>query len=95
VPDKENLVIGHVESIQKDKKNVLIARNSDDTVCVQIEQDASKKHIAFGRHFDHTNHLVSHITRESIDTLKEHFKDQMMRSDWELIISLKKLFDIP
>lgn len=93
VPDKENLVIGHVGSIQKDKKDVQIARRGD-TVCVKIEQNTAQKHIGFGRHFDHTNNLVSHITRESIDTLKEHFKDEMIKSDWELVISLKKLFDI-
>jgi len=93
VPDKENLLIGLVGSIQKDKKDVQIARRGE-AVCVKIEQNTSQKHIGFGRHFDHTNNLVSHISRESIDMLKEHFKDEMAKSDWELVISLKKLFDI-
>jgi translation initiation factor 5B len=49
----------------------------------------------FGRHFDATNPLVSRISRESIDALKTHFKEEMGKEDWRLVIRLKKTFDIP
>ncbi len=49
--------------------------------------------IVYERHFDHSNQLVSQITRESIDQLKLHFKDEM-DGYWPLVIKLKQVFDI-
>lgn len=34
------------------------------------------------------------ITRESIDLLKENFKDDVSEEQWKLIISMKKVFNI-
>ena len=48
----------------------------------------------FGRHFDMQDELVSKVTRDSINALKKHFRDEMTRPDWELIIRLKKTFKI-
>lgn len=39
----------------------------------------------YGRHFDHTDHLVSKISRESINALKAHFADEMSKDDWRLV----------
>lgn len=39
----------------------------------------------FGRHFDHTDQLVSKISRESINALKAHFADHMTKDDWRLV----------
>jgi len=93
LPEKDFLEIGRVGSIEKDKKDVKIARRGDD-VCVKIEQSTAQNHITYGRHFDHTNKLYSKISRSSIDTLKENFKDEMKKEDWELIIGMKTLFKI-
>ncbi|CAJ1348084.1 unnamed protein product [Effrenium voratum] len=93
VPDKDNLIIGHVAGIEINKKAVPKARRGD-TVCVKIEQTTAQNHIMYGRHFDHTSQLYSAITRQSIDTLKEHFKDEMIKEDWEVVIGMKKLFGI-
>ena len=38
--------------------------------------------------------LVSRITRKSIELLKAHFKDDMTRPDWQLVIKLKRVFRI-
>lgn len=35
--------------------------------------------------------LVSKITRESIDLLKEFHKEDMKKEDWLLVIALKKV----
>jgi translation initiation factor aIF-2/yIF-2 len=93
VPEKDFLVIGHVSGIEKDKKEHKIARRGE-TVCVKIEQTTAQNHLTYGRHFDHLNRLYSNISRESIDTLKEHFKDEMKKEDWELIIGMKTIFKI-
>jgi hypothetical protein len=48
----------------------------------------------FGRHFDESNQIVSAITRDSIDALKQYYKDDMTKDDWKLVIQLKKIFGI-
>ena len=34
------------------------------------------------------------ISRESIDALKDYFRDEMSKTDWQLIIEMKKTFEI-
>jgi len=38
--------------------------------------------------------LVSRISRKSINLLKEHFKDDLGKDDWRLVLKLKKVFNI-
>ena len=38
--------------------------------------------------------VYSRISRESIDALKSHFKDELSNDDWRLVIDLKKVFGI-
>ena len=37
---------------------------------------------------------MSRISRKSIDLLKEHFRDDMSKDDWRLVVKLKSMFDI-
>lgn len=93
IPEKDFMEIGRVASIERDKKPVQMAKKGQQ-VCVKIEQATSQQHIAYGRHFDHTNQLFSKITRSSIDSLKDLFRDDMKKDDWALLISMKKMFQI-
>jgi hypothetical protein len=34
------------------------------------------------------------ISRKSIEVLKEHFKDQMTKSDWKTVIKLKAVLGV-
>jgi len=95
-PDKENpepkfLDLGRVVSIQKDKVPIKEASQGD-KVAIQID---SGKSIMYGRHFDYRNIVYSKISRESIDVLKENFKDEITHDDMVLIQKLKKIFKIP
>lgn len=38
--------------------------------------------------------LLFQITRASIDALKNWFRDEMQKPDWQLIMELKKTFEI-
>lgn len=38
--------------------------------------------------------LVSRISRKSIDVLKENFRDELAREDWQLVVKLKHKFQI-
>jgi translation initiation factor 5B len=93
VPTADKIVIGKVASIEHDHKNVDRAKKGDD-IAVKIEQTANGQDYYYGRHFDHTDHLVSKLTRESIDLLKAHFKDEMEAGDWLLVKKLKPVFGI-
>jgi len=94
VPEKENLEIGRVKGIEKDKGKPLQIARRGDKVCVSIEPNTQQKNLAFGRHFNHENQLYSKISRSSIDTLKENFKDEMEKDDWSLVVSMKQVFKI-
>jgi len=93
VPEKDFVQIGRIGSIEKEKKDVKIARRGDQ-VCIKIDQNTSQSQIAYGRHFDHSNKLYSMISRDGIDVLKEHFRDEMKKEDWELLIGMKTVFKI-
>lgn len=41
-----------------------------------------------------TSLFLFQITRASIDALKNWFRDEMQKSDWQLIMELKKTFEI-
>jgi len=93
VPEKDAIEIGRVGSIEKDHKPVQVARRGE-RVCVKIEQNTAQSHITIGRHFEVSNQIYSKITRESIDTLKENFRDEMQKEDWELVKGMKQVFNI-
>ena len=38
--------------------------------------------------------LVIQINRESIDAVKNYFREDLQKSDWQLMIELKKLLQI-
>ena len=80
-------------SIEINHKQIESARKGQE-VCIKIEHCSSDGPKLYGRHFDHTDLLVSKITRESIDACKEYFRDDLIKTDWQLMIELKKIFEI-
>ena len=52
IPEKNNLKIGVVESIELNKKSISKVLPKDGSVAVRI---SGQQHVAFGRHFDETN----------------------------------------
>jgi len=81
IPDKK-LIIGIVNSIQNDGKNIEIA-NKGSEVCIKVI-DNMQNNYTYGRQFDFNNTIISHITRTSIDIMKTHFKDEIMTKDGNL-----------
>lgn len=96
LPDKDFMQIGRVASIEVNRKPVEMARagTAQSRVCIKVEQNTSQAHITYGRHFDHTSQLYSHISRQSIDVLKDQFREEMKKEDWALIVGMKKIFGI-
>ncbi|KAG7394790.1 Translation Initiation Factor 5B [Phytophthora boehmeriae] len=90
VPSAGGFLVGKVASIERDHKEVDRAKKGA-SVAVRIDNEGS---VMYGRHFDHKNKLVSRLTRQSIDALKENFREDLQKEDWQLVIKLKKVFDI-
>lgn len=49
----------------------------------------------YGRQLEDKDTLYSLISRTSIDTLKEFYRDEVSKDEWVLIKKLKPYFDIP
>ena len=79
-------------------------------MCIKIESPGGDAPKMFGRHFDEKDMVISkvsclkmifflkmfsfQISRESIDACKDWFRDDLQKSDWALMVELKKLFEI-
>lgn len=48
----------------------------------------------YGRHLEEGDTLYSALSRKSIDTLKEFFRNDVSMDEWRLIKDLKPMFDI-
>ncbi|XP_022181330.1 eukaryotic translation initiation factor 5B [Myzus persicae] len=93
VPSKEFVELGIVTSIENNHKTVETARKGQE-ICIKIEPIPGDAPKMFGRHFDEKDMLVSKISRQSIDACKDHFRDDLLKTDWQLMVELKKLFEI-
>ncbi|XP_028255485.1 eukaryotic translation initiation factor 5B [Parambassis ranga] len=93
VPSKGFVDIGVITSIELNHKSIECAKKGQE-VCVKIEPIPGESPKMYGRHFEATDIIVSKITRASIDALKNWFRDEMQKSDWQLIMELKKTFEI-
>jgi translation initiation factor 5B len=49
----------------------------------------------YGRHLEEKDTLYSLISRKSIDTLKDFYRNEVTNDEWMLIKKLKPVFDIP
>lgn len=93
VPSRECVQLGRIFSIESNHKPVQEARTGQE-VCIRIDPVDGETPKLYGRHFDHNDLLVSKISRESIDVMKEHFRSDLNKEDWKLMVELKKLLDI-
>lgn len=93
VPSQNRVMIGFVTGLEANHKQ-LEKVSSGTEVCVKIDSVPGEAPKLYGRHFTHEDVLVSRVTRESIDVMKQYFREDMQRSDWQLVVELKKLLDI-
>jgi translation initiation factor 5B len=78
-------------SIERDHKQIPICKKGQPSVAVKIE---GPNQPMYGRHLEEKETLYSHISRQSIDTLKEFFREDVSMDEWNLIRKLKPVFDI-
>jgi translation initiation factor 5B len=87
-----NLDVGRVTSIENNHREAQVAKKGL-SVAIKITNDGNPT-LMYGRQFDDKSALYSKLTRASIDALKQFFKDEMTKDDWNLVIKLKKLYNI-
>jgi len=78
-------------SIERDHKAVPICKRGQPSVAVKIE---GPNQPLYGRHLEEKDTLYSLVSRDSIDTLKEFYREDVSMDEWNLIKKLKPLFDI-
>jgi len=78
-------------SIELNHKAIPVAKKGSPSVAVKIE---AANQPTYGRHWEDTDTLYSKISRKSIDTMKEHFRDEVSKDEWALMVQLKKVFKI-
>ncbi|KAL1702921.1 hypothetical protein EV121DRAFT_261598 [Schizophyllum commune] len=93
---REIIDLGKITSLEINHKNFDIVKKSQagGGVAVKIEHAVYQSAKMFGRHFDEKDELLSHITRSSIDVLKNNFKADVSTEEWLLIKALKPRFNI-
>jgi len=89
----KDIIIGKVTSVQSNHVEKEMAKVGEE-VCIKIENTTADAPKMIGRHFEETDILISHISRESIDACKNYFRDDLEKSDWQLIVELKKVLQI-
>ncbi|KAJ5977083.1 Mitochondrial translation initiation factor IF-2 [Penicillium viridicatum] len=89
---REIVDIGRVTSIERDHKAVPVCKRGQPSVAVKVE---GPNQPMYGRHLEEKDQLISHISRKSIDTLKEFYRSEVSMEEWGLVKKLKPVFDIP
>ena len=78
--------------IERDHKPLQVCKKGQPAVAIKIEMGGHQP--AYGRHLDEKDVLYSHISRASIDVLKQFYRDVVTTDEWQLIIKLKSVFDV-
>ncbi|KAJ1960180.1 eukaryotic translation initiation factor 5B, partial [Dispira parvispora] len=94
--ERKPLSIGKVTSIEQNHKTVeRVKRNQyPGGVAIKIECPVYETPKMIGRHFTEKQEIYSHISRASIDVLKESFRKDLSKEEWALIVKLKKVLNI-
>ncbi|KAL6935394.1 related to Eukaryotic translation initiation factor 5B [Hanseniaspora guilliermondii] len=93
---KNVLVLGKVASLEINHESVTEVKKGQTNAGVAMRlDDPSTQQPIWGKHVDEKDVLYSHITRKSIDTLKDPlFRDKVPKTDWLLIKKLKPTLQI-
>lgn len=80
-------------SIEREHKQINVCKKGQPSVAVKIEMGGHQP--TYGRHLEEADTLYSMISRASIDCLKEFYRKDVSNDEWQLIVKLKPIFDIP
>ncbi|ORD95829.1 IF2P [Hepatospora eriocheir] len=91
IKDGNIIKLGVITNIEESRKSVNVAKKGA-KVAVKISNEETN--IIYNRHFSINDSIYSVVTRKSIDTLKQYFKDELDEDQIQLLFYLKRVFDI-
>ncbi|KAF7722284.1 hypothetical protein EC973_003468 [Apophysomyces ossiformis] len=93
---REIVTLGKVTSMEQNHKALEIVKKGQagGGVAIKIECAVYETPKTYGRHFEEGDALYSRITRQSIDILKESFRDDLSKEEWRLVAKLKGVLGI-
>ncbi|CAG8472273.1 10297_t:CDS:10 [Funneliformis caledonium] len=93
---REIISLGKVSSMEQNHKAVEIVKKGQagGGIAIKIECAIYDNPKMIGRHFVETDEIYSKISRVSINILKESFRNDLSKEEWQLMIKLKKILDI-
>ncbi|KAF4662278.1 hypothetical protein FOL47_006332 [Perkinsus chesapeaki] len=95
VASKKHTQLGKVISLKSASGDRSVDEaTAGDTVVVRLSTPQNNVWFGSGGGLEEQSKIVSYITRESIDFLKTYHRDAVKLQDWDLVVRLKKLFDI-
>ncbi|KAG8797130.1 hypothetical protein FRC16_009193 [Serendipita sp. 398] len=95
--EKQIIKLGRITSLEINHKTMDIVKKSQagGGVAVKIEHAVYETPKMVGRHFTEADEVLSLISRQSIDVLKETFRNDVTKEEWLLIKNLKARLQIP
>ncbi|KAF9285373.1 hypothetical protein BGZ68_003930 [Mortierella alpina] len=93
---KEIVYLGKITSMEQNHKQVETVKKgaSGGGIAIKIECAVYENAKTFGRHFNEQSEFYSMISRESINILKESFRNDLTKEEWALVVKLKSKLDI-
>ncbi|KAG0241673.1 hypothetical protein BGW41_005548 [Actinomortierella wolfii] len=93
---KEVVYLGKITSMEQNHKSVETVKKgqSGGGVAIKIECAVYENAKTYGRHFNEQSEIISQISRESINILKESFREDLTKEEWGLVVKLKGKLDI-
>ncbi|PHZ12840.1 translation initiation factor eIF5B [Rhizopus microsporus ATCC 52813] len=93
---REIITLGKVTSMEQNHRPVEVVRKGQAGagVAIKVECPSYETPKAYGRHFDDNDEFYSKVTRQSIDILKESFRNDMSKEEWALVVKLKKILGV-
>ncbi|KAI8579577.1 hypothetical protein K450DRAFT_241654 [Umbelopsis ramanniana AG] len=93
---RDIITLGKVTSMEQNHKAVEIVKRggAGGGVAIKIECAVYETPKTYGRHFIESDELYSKITRQSIDILKESFRNDLSKEEWALVVKLKKVLNV-
>lgn len=90
---KEIIKLGRVTSIEREHKQIPVCKKGQPSVAIKIEMGGTQP--TYGRQLEESDQLYSHVSRASINCLKDFYREEVTNPEWNLIVKLKPLLDIP
>ncbi|KAK4517284.1 DNA cross-link repair protein PSO2/SNM1 [Mucor velutinosus] len=93
---REVVTLGKVTSIEQNHKSMEMVKKggAGGGVAIKIECAVYETPKTYGRHFEDSDELYSKVTRQSIDILKESFRNDLSKEEWGLVVKLKKVLGV-